>query len=285
MSEAERILLSENFYLIPAPNHSRFPFCNSFLITGKERVLIDAGIDENTIKMLDREKRIDILIISHSHPDHIRAWHILKDRYLMLPKETPDAVKDLGLLGLRFTETPEKGAYWTKSIKKLFNNLQALREPDGRYKDNDILDFGNFRLRAIHAPGHLDDHYCFMDEDGKALLTTDIDFTSFGPWYGNVEGNIRLFKDSIRKIMALPYSVACSSHKMPIFGDATSDFNAFLACFDHQRQSVLNLYKSLRNFDDIVAASPFYQNRFPDKYLQDMFEAVMIKRNLELIDE
>lgn len=280
MGGVEQVRLAENFYLIPAPNYSRYPFCNSFLIDGNQRVLIDAGLDEDMIHTLDREKRIDILLISHSHPDHIRVWHLLKDRYLMLPEQTPDAVEDIGLLGIRFTGTPEKGAYWAKLAKIRFD-LQAMREPDARYKDNEIWDFGTVRLKAIHTPGHLNDHYCFLSDSG-VLLTTDIDFTAFGPWYGNPECDIGLFQASVRKMMNLPYSVACSSHKAPIFGDASAEFEAFLAGFDRQRRLAYQFYDSLHSLDAVVEASPFYQNRFPDKYLQTIFETAMVKKNLEL---
>jgi glyoxylase-like metal-dependent hydrolase (beta-lactamase superfamily II) len=282
MIHVERIRLSENLYVIPAPNQSRFPFCNSFLITGKQTVLIDTGIGKENIRAIDKEKRIDVLIISHSHPDHIVGWETLEDRFLLLPKETPDSVKDLRLLGRRFTETPEKGEYWTKTIANRFD-LRVLREPDKRYGDGDILDFGNFRLKAVHAPGHLNDHYCFTDTEGGALITTDIDFTSFGPWYGNPECDIGMFQQSIRKVMALPHTVACSSHKLPIFGHAEEDFKAFLTIFDRQRKLVHELYNKFRSLEKIVDASPFYRHRVPDNRLRILFETVMVKKNLALL--
>ena len=282
MIDVERIRLTDNLYLIPAPNQSRFPFCNSFLITGKQRVLIDTGIGRDNIRLIDKEKRIDVLIISHSHPDHIVGWETLSDRFLFLPKETPESVKDLTLLGKRFAETPERAEYWTKSIARRFD-LKVLRDPDGRYGDGDILDFGNFSLKAVHAPGHLNDHYCFTDTQGQAIITTDIDFTSFGPWYGNPECDIEVFQQSIRKVMDMPHTVACSSHKPPVFGNAEQEFKAFMAIFDRQRNLVLDLYNSLHHLEKIVDASPFYRHRVPDNRLRIMFETVMVKKNLALL--
>jgi len=106
------IPLGKNFYFIQGPDKARFPFCNSFFFTGKETVLIDSGIGEARIREIDRLYPIDILVISHSHPDHILDWHILEDRHILLPKETPESVHDLQQLGKRFTGNDKDGDYW-----------------------------------------------------------------------------------------------------------------------------------------------------------------------------
>jgi len=252
------------------------------LLTGKETVLIDAGIGKKKIEEIDQARRIDILIISHSHPDHIRYWHLLHDRRILLPRETPEAVKDLQLLGERFTGTPENGAYWAKWVSGAFG-VRALRDPDQRYTDGDILDLGGARLEAIRARGHTDDHYCFLDRKTGTLMTTDIDLTAFGPWYANPESDIALFQESIKKIMAIPYQRVCSSHRPPIEGDATVDFEAFLGHFEAHRTAIRDLCDPPTTVDRIVAASPIYENKLPNKVLQRIFETNMVVKNLQLL--
>jgi glyoxylase-like metal-dependent hydrolase (beta-lactamase superfamily II) len=274
--------MGDNVYLIQAPDQARFPFCNSFLLTGKETVLIDAGIGGQKIQALDKIKRIDILIISHSHPDHLLAWHYLEDRYLLIPKETPENVKDLMLLGKRFTPTSEGAIQWADMVGKGLG-IRPLREPDGRFGPADRLELGGAQLEAIHAPGHIDDHYCFYDHKSGSLLTTDIDFTSFGPWYGNPESDIERFEESIKKVMGFPYRSVCSSHKPVIEGDATQQFQAYLDAFDRQRQAIFSLCDPPRTLEQIVAASPLYRNRSSDKTIQLSFEETMILKNLELL--
>ncbi len=274
--------LSSGVYLVPAPNKGRFPFCHGFLIAGRETVLIDAGVGKRTIEAIDRERRIDTLIVSHPHPDHIFACPLLADRRLLLPRETGEEVEDLEALGLRFTGSPEEGRHWAAGIR-LFG-ISPLGKPDGRFGDGEALDFGGVELEAIRAPGHLEDHYCFFERSGGTLITTDIDFTSFGPWYANVEGDIEKFEESVRKIMALPYERACSSHKMPVEGEAAAaEFEAYLAAFDRQRRQVLDLLDRPRNVEELIDASPFFRNRLPDKRLQRVFEGNMIRKNLDLL--
>ncbi|MFZ2634370.1 MAG: MBL fold metallo-hydrolase [Desulfosalsimonadaceae bacterium] len=274
--------LAPDLYLISGKNKARFPYCNAFLITGDETVLIDTGVGVVRLKELDESLRIDKIIISHPHPDHISGCKVLKDRPLLLPVETPDSVNDLVSLGIRFTGTPENGVMWAEFAKNSLG-IEPLRDPDGRFGDGDMLDFGAVRLEAIRAPGHLPDHYCFFDHSSKTLLTTDIDFTSFGPWYGNPECEIMPFKESIRKIMDLPYQRVCSSHKPPVEGDATDEFTAYLEMFKLQRRRILHLCDPPATLEQMVRVSPFYGNKLNDKRIQEIFEENMILKNLELL--
>jgi len=274
--------LAEKLFLVNAPENARFPFSNSFLLTGSETVLIDTGIGKERILELDRARRIDVLVISHSHPDHILAWNVLKDRHLLLPKETPDAVQDLKTLGTRFTGSERNGEYWAKFVGNGLG-IHALRPPDGRFGDGGRIDFGGACLEAVHAPGHLRDHYCFYETRSRTLLTTDIDLTGFGPWYGNPEGDVERFAADIRNLMGHPCDRVCSSHKAPIEGSAQADFSAFLESLNRQQEQVRIACGTGRTLEELAASSPFYRDRLPDKTIQNIFETNMIRKQLSLL--
>ncbi len=277
------ILLAENLYLIEGESSGRFPYCNAFLITGTETVLIDTGIGWEKLQAIDRAKRIDRVIISHPHPDHIAGFDLLKDRPLMLPRETGPEVHDLLDLGTRFTGSRKEGEKWVSFIKSMLP-VTPLPLPAERYQNGDILDFGPVRLEALHSPGHLNDHYCFFERRTGTLLSTDIDFSTFGPWYGNPECAILPFIDGIRKIMRLPYEQVCSSHKPPIKKDAAKPaFDRFLKMFEWHRRKVLALCDPPATLDQIAAASPFYGNRLKGTFVQEVFEKNMIRKNLDLL--
>lgn len=274
--------LADNFYFVEGENNGRFPSCHGFLLTNEETVLIDAGIGEERIRAIDAEYRIDVLIISHSHPDHVRHWHLLRDRFILMPRETPEVIADLQLLGERFTETKEQAEHWVRLVKDRFG-VRPMRLPDARYGDGELLKLAGAELEAVRAPGHLDDHYCFLERKSGTLLSTDIDFTSFGPWYGNPESDIEIFQQSVRKVMALPYLRACSSHKPPIEGDAADRFQAFLDAFDRQRRIVLELCEGPATLGNMLDASPFFRNGLLDRVVQHAFEGAMITKNLDLL--
>ncbi len=276
--------LAENLYVISGKNDSRFPYCNAFLITGPENVLIDTGIGGKRLSAIDALLPIDRLLISHPHPDHIAGWDLFKDRHLMVPEQTTDAACDLLKLGTRFTGSVENGHHWV-AFAENFLGLVPLKEPDETYGDGAIFTFGRIRLEAIHVPGHIDDHYCFFEHNSKTLLSTDIDFSAFGPWYGNPESAIRPFRAGIEKVMALPCRQVCSSHKPPIIGNAEDEFKSFLSGFTRHRKLVFSLCDPPKTLEEMVQTSPFYQNRMPDKKIQSLFERNLIEKNLELMKE
>ncbi len=276
--------ICDNIYLVEAPEKGRFPYCHGFLFIGDENILIDAGADEDTMLRIDREYGIDTLVISHSHPDHIRRWQVLSHRRLLLPEETPDSVFNIETLGERYVGAGERGHRWVEVIGKWLG-ITAFREPDGRFRNGDIIENGTSRIEAVHAPGHLNDHYCFFEHNSGTLLSTDIDFTSFGPWYGNPEGKIKPFIESVRRVMNLPYKRVCPSHKSPHEGNAQGRFEAFLSAFYRQKNEILITIGSGKTMDELLAASPFYKNRFFDLKIQNYFEEHMIAENLELLLE
>jgi len=273
--------LTSTLYRIEGPNGSKFPFCAGYLFLDQATVLIDAGLGEAKLREIDAAHPIDILIISHSHSDHILSWHLLSDRRILIPKETPE-MDDLEAMGRRFTGSEDRGAYWAKVVGRPLG-LRPLREPDARFGNRSVLKMGATHLEAIHSPGHLADHYCFFDRTSGVMLSTDIDFTSFGPWYGNAECDIGQFKNSVRRIMKFPTVKLCPSHKPPINENTEAALAGFLEGFDRHRRMILELCSPPRSLQQMTALSPFYRNRMPDKVLQRIFEEPMIMKNLELL--
>ncbi len=274
--------LTDTVSFVYGENKGRFPSSHGLLLTGRQTALIDAGVGQDRIRALDEERRIDVLIITHSHPDHIRYWHVLKDRTILMPAETPDSITDLRDLGARFTGKPEDAAVWADLVGNTFG-VRPMRLPDERFEDGGIIDLGGVELEAIAARGHTDDHYCFFDRISGTLFSTDIDFSSFGPWYGNPESDIITFRRSVERIMKRSYERVCTSHKPPIEGDATAEFEAFLAAFDRQKETVLNLCRQGVGLNRMLEISPFFRNGLPDKVVQGVFERAMIVKNMDLL--
>jgi len=272
-----------NLYFVAGEGSGKFPASNSFLLKGSENVLIDAGIGADRLAEVDRNFRIDVLVITHSHPDHIRHGFYLEDRHVLMPHETPESVSDLAMLGERFMGTKEDGIEWAKFVRKEFG-VRALRPPDERFKDGDVLQIGGCRLEAIHAPGHLNDHYCFIDHNSGTLMTTDIDFTGFGPWCGNPESDLEMFKESILRVMSVDHRRVCSSHKAPIEGSGRRWFEKFLDAFDRQKKMVLHLCAVPSTIDELARKSPFYNDTLKYKNIQLLFESQMINKYLSILE-
>ena len=153
---------------------------------------------------------------------------------------------DLRLLGHRFVEGRQDTAYWIWVVEHRLG-ISPLRAPDHRFGHGEILDFGGLELQASHTPGHLDDHYCFLETRSETLFSTDIDFTGFGPGYGNPEGDIMRFRDSVMMLRDLPFKRICSSHKAPILQSAAQ------GAFDRQRELVFDLCRKPAGLEALIA--------------------------------
>ncbi|MEZ4550758.1 MAG: hypothetical protein R2874_09855 [Desulfobacterales bacterium] len=105
------------------------------------------------------------------------------------------------------------------------------------------------------VPGHLNDHYC-LDHESRTLLSTDIDFSSFGPWYGNPECDIALFVGE-SKGDGLPGEQVCSSHKPPVRAKSGEEAFERFEMFDTHRQMIFNLCDPPATLERMVAIRRF----------------------------
>jgi glyoxylase-like metal-dependent hydrolase (beta-lactamase superfamily II) len=143
--------LSARVQRIVAPNPGRMtgPGTNSYLIGDRELALIDPGpampahIDALLAAVGDRLRWI---FVTHTHSDHSPAWRAVHEATgaPLLGAPPPDTLyQDMTV---RFDVVLEDG--W---------QLQAP----------------GFTLRAVHTPGHVGNHYCFLLEDEGMLFAGD----------------------------------------------------------------------------------------------------------------
>ncbi|MHA1432095.1 MAG: MBL fold metallo-hydrolase [Candidatus Freyarchaeota archaeon] len=76
---------------------------------------------------------------------------------------------------------------------------------------------GDTKLQVLHTPGHSRGHCCFLLPEEKIVFLSDIDLTSFGPWYGALDSNVDDFIDSIEKLKRMSFEIAVTSHKGEVF--------------------------------------------------------------------
>jgi glyoxylase-like metal-dependent hydrolase (beta-lactamase superfamily II) len=269
-------------YLVPAENSGRFPFAHSFLVEGAARALIDTGCGMRAVDELLCERRIDMVIASHSHPDHTALNWKFDGMPLHAPQYAADTFGNLELLSERFAGR-EQASEWCGFAGTVMNFKTAL--PTHTFADGHVFDFGRISPVAIHAPGHTVDHVCFFEPTHGVLLSFDIDLTAFGPWYGHDESDIATFEESIRKVMDLKPRVIASSHKGIVTDDIPARLQHYLDVFDARDRVILDLLPRAQTLDDLVNASPFYQGRPYAGKLLHHWEGQMIRKHLARLAE
>ncbi len=270
-------------YLVPGENDGRFPSAHSFLVEGTARALIDTGCGSVQLDALRRERPVDLVISSHSHPDHTALNWRFAGLPLYAPEYAVDTFGNFDVLGERFLEPGELASVWRRFVSEFFQFKTAL--PTQTFADGHVFDFGRIRFVVIHTPGHTLDHTCLFEPTHGILLSFDIDLTSFGPWYAHRESDIATFDASIRKVMALEPRIVASSHKGVVVDDIRARLQRFLDVFETRDRVLLDLLPRVKTFDELLDLSPFYHTYpFAEKMLR-YWEGQMVRKHLVRLAE
>jgi len=125
------------------------PGTNTYLVGIDEVAVIDPGPDlakhVDAIIGASMRERVRWVLLTHTHPDH---W----------PAAAKIAKKTGAQIGA-FTPFPKAD--------------EATLDVDLVLRDGDTVDGTEFRLEAMHTPGHAPNHLCFLLDEERALFTGD----------------------------------------------------------------------------------------------------------------
>lgn len=266
--------VSEKVFIIHGNNRGRSPFSNAVFILDKCHVLIDTGCGLDIVKKLGDAVGVDMVILSHSHPDHTGGTWLLQEISkpdIFVPCQGSMSIASTDKLAQRFVDN-ELAGLW----KETYLPVTGFRDFTFTFEYGDTYEFstGENRFVAVHAPGHLQDHYCLWEPDKKILLGFDIDLSPFGPWYGNPESDILLFKDSIERIKHLPTQIYVSSHARPVKPPHfMKRLAAYESVFDERDTVIMDAFPAAGSaiVEEIVEKSPIYKTDYilyPDRIMK-----------------
>jgi len=267
-----------NIYLVRGDGNGRFPHSFSVLILDERNVLVDSGCGIEHLKEIRREWRVDLVINSHTHPDHSAGNWVFEDVPIYVPREGFATSGRLQALAERFVE-PNITEYWINFVKENMNIKECI--PTVSYSEGDVFRFGETTLVALHTPGHTSDHYCFYEPHERVLLSFDYDFTPFGPWYGHRESSIDETRRSIERIRSLKPRIVVSGHKGIVRENIEGEFNKFLGRIDERETRILKLLEEGKTIDQLVEEAPIYGSFPYAEPLLRYWEKVMIEKHLE----
>jgi glyoxylase-like metal-dependent hydrolase (beta-lactamase superfamily II) len=127
----------------PNPGMMTGPGTNTYLVGIDEVVVIDPGPDEDSpVEAIlgCGGDRIRWIVCTHTHPDHWPAAATLAAR---------------------------------SGAEVLAFDARDGLEVDGQLADGDQLEGTEFRLTAVHTPGHASNHLCYLLEEERLLFSGD----------------------------------------------------------------------------------------------------------------
>lgn len=117
-----------------------------------------------------------------------------------------------------------------------------------------------FRLRAIHTPGHTDDHLAFHEPDRGWLFPGDLYVADRIKYFeSNEEIDVQIA--SLRRLVALDFDALFCSHNPKVSG-GKERLQRKLQLFEDFYGEVANLYRRGMNATEILAATGRRENRF-----------------------
>ncbi|MDS1269083.1 MBL fold metallo-hydrolase [Lipingzhangella sp. LS1_29] len=189
---------------IEGADRSAYPYGRSLLVRGRDSSLV---VDPS-LSLADGGPPADVVAVSHAHEDHIAG---------LRSYDVPVHVHERDLEALRSRETliagfglPPEAAAEAETV--LRDQFHVAGRPDALgFTDGAVFDLGGRTVTAVHLPGHTAGHSGFLIEPDGFFFIADIDLTSFGPYYGDVDSSLADFDASLhrcREIEARWYGTA-----------------------------------------------------------------------------
>ena len=144
----------------PSANNS-----NTYLINGSKKILVDPGhyhlfgnVKDHLSKLSITPQDIDLIILTHAHPDHVEAVRAFSDSQ--------------ALIALHQTELD-----FAKKLAPHYGAAIGISEfePQILLQEGELR-VGNMTFLVIHAPGHSPGSICIYWPQEKALITGDVIF-------------------------------------------------------------------------------------------------------------
>jgi glyoxylase-like metal-dependent hydrolase (beta-lactamase superfamily II) len=268
--------LDDNVYLIIGKNKGTFPYSNSLLIVDEEVVLLDSGIGDEQLQVLKDE--VKILINTHYHIDHILGNHLFQKLWVVeeeagVTSSFENYKRFAGILGTSIEND------WLRWFHQHFN-FQASSYTR-TFKSNEFFKFGETQWEAVHTPGHSPGHCCFYEPNKRLMFSSDIDLTSFGPWYGNPNANLTDFIESIKKLSDFDMDVIATSHTMPLKNNINQALNDYLDKIFEREERVLEILEKEKTVEELETYNIMYKKEQKRYKAFAWFEQNMIKKHID----
>lgn len=242
------------FKLLVSEGKTLDRFVYVYLIYGKQICLIDCGVSSSDSIIFDYLKKtgrdpeeISMLVLTHSHPDHIGGAVAIKKGTGCQVCAHVDAKPWIEDVELQYKERP---------ILNFHSLVEGPVQVDQELRDGDNLDLGDGQtLKVIHTPGHSKGSISLVYEEERALFSGDaIPMAGAVPIYEEVFPSIR----SIRKLKEIKdLRILFASWDEPCEGDRLyALMDEGLSCFQSIHDVVRKERENVSSLNPLDVAAP-----------------------------
>ena len=187
---AEAVRISPRIQRLVAPNPGVMtgPGTNTYIVGTDELAVIDPGpaIDEHIEHILKvGDGRIRHILCTHTHPDHSpAAAHLARE-----------------------LEVPMIGAVTADD-----QHQDLTFQPDIHLEQNAVIAGHDWSIRAIHTPGHVDNHYCFLLEEEGMVFAGDHIMNGSTVVIVPPGGNMKDYIESLQRLLDYDVKAIAPGH-------------------------------------------------------------------------
>ena len=176
----------------PNPGMMTGPGTNAYIVGTDRLALVDPGPDiasHLAATLAAVGDRLRWILCTHTHKDHSPGARALK------------AATGAEVIGM---PAPQ------------YDNQDTDFSPDRVLAHGDVLDCGEFTLRAVHTPGHASNHLCYLLDREKLLFTGDHVMQGSTVVINPPDGDMAAYLKSLESLLDLDIERIAPGHGHPI---------------------------------------------------------------------
>ncbi len=175
---------------------------NCYLVecAGGINVLVDTGTEDNFFRIKEHAKRVDVIVNTHCHYDHVGGNLLVKKEFgaKLLAHEADAPYISSG--DVEYT------------CSSMFGKVLSGVKVDIVLKDEDVV-LGTTGLEVVHTPGHTVGGICLYEHKRRILFSGDTLFAHGGVGRTDLpRGDYGALLASIRKISLLDVDMILPGH-------------------------------------------------------------------------
>ncbi len=241
------------------PQRGKYPDGNSVLVEGSDRtLLIDPSL--GVLPRRDQLPRVDLVVNSHCHEDHIAGNHLFPDATWHLHELDLPGIRSLDAMMAIYGYSPAVSPGWRETVRDRFHF--CARDDAVAYVDGEVFELGETRVRVIHAPGHTRGHCLLHIEPEDVLFLADMDLSSFGPFYGDAWSDLEDFECSLARVREIDAAHYATFHHIGVLDGREAfleRFDRFAAVIHTRERRLLEDLKEPHTLDEIAETRFVYR--------------------------
>jgi glyoxylase-like metal-dependent hydrolase (beta-lactamase superfamily II) len=264
-----------------------YPHCNSVLVDSRVRAVIDAASNPEKLMAFKNQARVDYLITSHAHEDHLVYNYLFPESaFYSHALDAPHFQDVKSLTDCYGDMPPETFQKWCDFFVRECHYVP--RKVDRFLEDGMAMDFGGTSMEVIHTPGHTEGHCGFYFPQEKILFTADLDLTRVGPYYADRTSDIDKTIRSLERMKGIKAETYLTAHGKGIYEGDPAYIDRYMGIiFDREDRLIDFLRRGPKTLEGIIAEGIIYGKNpaFLGVWDLTLSERMMIAKHLDRLVE